>query len=117
MAFFYEFPHTRNYDGDLGWLIEIIKKMIIEINNQEQINQNLQNQITQLQNWVNDFDTSYVQELIAKYIAVMIFPEISDSGYVVYNIPESWANVIFNTTGLDIISEIQPEFGHLVLSY
>lgn len=24
---YYEFPHTRNYDADLGYLIEVIKKL------------------------------------------------------------------------------------------
>lgn len=28
MAFFNEFPHTRNYDSDLGWLIANVKRLI-----------------------------------------------------------------------------------------
>ena len=28
MAFFNEFPHTRTYDSDLGWLIWAMKKLI-----------------------------------------------------------------------------------------
>lgn len=117
MAFTYEFPHTRNYDGDLGWLIEVIKKLIAELNIQETNVEKLQNQVNQLQNWIDNFDPDYIQELIAKYIAVMIFPEITDAGYIVYNIPEAWKNVTFNTTGVDIELELMPEYGHLVLSY
>lgn len=30
MAFFNEFPHTRTYDSDLGWLIEYVKNKLIE---------------------------------------------------------------------------------------
>lgn len=117
MAFTYEFPHTRNYDGDLGWIIEIIKKLMIEINQQETEITQLQEEVKTLQNWVDNFDPAYLQELIAKYIAVMIFPEITDTGYIVYNIPAAWKNVIFNTTGADIELELMPEYGHLVLSY
>lgn len=47
----------------------------------------------------------------------MIFVEISNSGYIIYNIPENWESITFNTTGLDITLDLQPEYGHLVLSY
>lgn len=117
MAFTYEFPHTRNYDGDLGWIIKVVKELIEHINNQDTEINNLQQQVTIVQNWINNFSADYVKELIQQYIAVMIFPEITESGYIIYNIPESWKNVIFNTTGLDIIVDLQPEYGHLVLSY
>lgn len=30
MAFFNEFPHSRTYDGDLGWLIWAMKKLIAD---------------------------------------------------------------------------------------
>ena len=42
---------------------------------------------------------------------------ITDSGYFVVNIPESLKDLQFNTTGLDISTPLQPEYGHLVLSY
>ena len=46
----------------------------------------------------------------------MIFLEISDSGYIVYYIPQSWKDIVFNTTQLDI--EISGyDYGRLVLSY
>lgn len=28
MAYFNEFPHTRTYDGDLGWLIKMYKDLL-----------------------------------------------------------------------------------------
>lgn len=28
MGYFNEFPHTRNYDGDLGWLIKMYKDLL-----------------------------------------------------------------------------------------
>ena len=28
MAYFNEFPHTRTYDSDLGWLIKNVKKLL-----------------------------------------------------------------------------------------
>lgn len=70
-----------------------------------------------LQDWIDNFDTTYFAELLEKYIATMIFVEITEAGYIVYNIPESWSSITFNTTGLDIDVKLQPEYGHLVLSY
>ena len=73
--------------------------------------------IKQIQEWIDNFDTSYAEKIIKEHIATMIFVEITDSGYIVYNIPKEWSDITFNTTGLDIEVELQPEYGHLVLSY
>ena len=31
MAFFNEFPNTRTYDNDLGWLIHVVAQLQIEV--------------------------------------------------------------------------------------
>ena len=111
------------YDDSLSYY-EILCKIVTYIN--ELIKQdkifgdeltNLSKELEKVKEWINNFDTTFVEELIKKYIATMILVEISDSGYIVYNIPESWKDIIFNTTGLDIKLKLQPEYGHLVLSY
>lgn len=58
-----------------------------------------------------------IKEEIEKYIATMVFFGITNEGYFVAYIPESWDDITFNTTELDIFLPIQPEYGHLVLSY
>lgn len=111
------------YDDSLSYY-EILCKVVTYIN--ELIEQdkifgdeltNLLKELEKVKEWINNFDTSFIEELIKKYIATMIMVEISDSGYIIYNIPESWKDITFNTTGLDIKLKIQPEYGHLVLSY
>lgn len=111
------------YDDSLSYY-EILCKVVTYIN--ELIEQdkifgdeltNLLKELEKVKEWINNFDTSFIEELIKKYIATMILVEISDSGYIVYNIPESWKDIVFNTTGLDIKLGLQPEYGHLVLSY
>lgn len=37
MAFFNEFPHTRTYDSDLGWIIATLKKLIERIDNYNEV--------------------------------------------------------------------------------
>lgn len=78
---------------------------------------NLRKDVTAINEWMANFDTSYAEKVIRDCIATMIFIEISDAGYFIYNIPESWNDIVFNTTGLDISLALQPEYGHLVLSY
>lgn len=111
------------YDDSLSYY-EILCKIVDYINKLIEQDKVFGDEIAELkkellvvQKWINNFDTSYAEEIIKKYIATMIFVEITDSGYIVYNIPESWGDITFNTTGLDITLNIQPEYGHLVLSY
>lgn len=79
--------------------------------------QELQGDLKIVQDWIANFDTSYAEKVLSEYLATMIFVEISDAGYIVYNIPTGWDSITFNTTGLDIELPLQPEYGHLVLSY
>ena len=111
------------YDDSLSYY-EILCKVVTYINKlieQDKIFgdelTNLLKELEKVKEWINNFDTSFLEELIKKYIATMILVEISNSGYIIYNIPESWKDITFNTTGLDIKLKIQPEYGHLVLSY
>ena len=76
----------------------------------------LKEDLTTVQNWIDNYDTSYAKEVLEKFIANMIYVDISDSGYIIYHIPESWNDVKFYTTGLDITVPTENEYGHLVLS-
>ena len=65
---------------------------------------------------IDNFNTEFAARIIQDYLATMIFIEISDSGYIVYYIPERWEDITFQTTGLDIPLDGY-DFGHLTLSY
>ena len=66
MGYFNEFPHTRGYDGDLGYLIKMYKKLVAEYASIEEqyealtkIYEMIQNDIKnitieQLQQWLED---------------------------------------------------------------
>ena len=110
------------YDDSLSYY-EVLCKVVDYINKlieQDKVFGNeiekLKQEISVVQNWIKNFDTSYAEELVKQYIATMIFVEISDSGYIVYYIPQNWKDIVFNTTQLDI--EISGyDYGRLVLSY
>lgn len=97
----------------VDYLNNLIEQDKLIIEDVEQLKQDL----AQVQEWIDNLDTDWAREIIEKYIATMIFVEITNSGYIVYNIPERWEDITFNTTGLDINLKIQPDYGHLVLSY
>lgn len=110
------------YDDSLSYY-EVLCKVVEYINNliaedkliEENINE-LQNDMEIVQEWIENFDTSYAEQIIKDSIATMIFVEINKDGYIVYNIPTEWSDITFNTTGVDIdISDV--EYGTLVLSY
>lgn len=111
------------YDDSLSYyellckVVDYINKLIEQDKEFDKDIEKLQEAVRVLQNFVDNFDTSYAEKIIRETIATMIFVEISDAGYIVYNIPESWEDITFNTTGLDITLDLQPEYGHLVLSY
>ena len=128
---YFEFPHTRTYDSDLGWLIKTVKK--------------LTELVTDLGDWRIEHEAEY-EQLKALYDSVMsgkfpdsitsafekwmrenaldlvgelvkmVFFGITDNGYFVAYIPDSWADILFNTTGLDIFPA-DIDFGHLTLSF
>ena len=111
------------YDESLSYY-EILCKVVKYINNlidQDKIIGNelndLKKELDAVNKWIDDFDTSYIEKIVTQYLSTMIFVEISNSGYIIYNIPENWESITFNTTGLDIKLDLQPEYGHLVLSY
>lgn len=111
------------YDDSLSYY-EILCKIVKYINDlieQDKVIgdelEKLKKDLQSVQTWIDNFDTSFIKEIVDKYIATMIFVEITDAGYIVYNVPENWNDITFNTTGLDIELELQPNYGHLVLSY
>lgn len=110
------------YDDSLSYY-EILCKIVDYINNMIENQKEFTNELAELkselavvQKWIDDFDTSYIEKVVREYLATMIFVEISDAGYFIYYIPESWKDITFETTGLDVDID-GTEYGRLVLNY
>ena len=110
------------YDDSLSYYEQLCKiyKYLDDIVNGDTsvINEieELKKELEEVKKWIDNFDTSYIEEVVKKYLATMIFVEISDSGYIIYHIPSSWKELEFKTTGLDtIIKDVN--YGHLVILY
>lgn len=125
MAYFNEFPHTRTYDSDLGWLIKHVKKLLEccdsvqdAVNTLNQFMEDIENGnfpdsvVNAFKEWMRENLTDLVGELIKG-----VYFGLTQTGYFVAYIPDSWNDIIFNTSGFDIDVPEEPEFGHLILSY
>ena len=132
MSFLNDFPHVRQYDGDLGWLIRKCGSVITAVEALEEWKNSSQATIDGLNSILNMIRSGNLPADIAAGIkewivrnfydivgemAKMVFFGLTDSGYFVAYIPESWDDIDFKTTGWDITLAIQPEYGHLVLEY
>lgn len=127
---FFEFPNTRTYDNDLGWLIKNVKSSNDAIAALEAWKAGAEGTISDLQKLLDDIAAGNFPAEISSAIKNWIvrnFDEIvgdmiktvwfglTDDGYFVAYIPESWQDVTFRTTDYDMTTELMPEFGHLVL--
>lgn len=127
---FFEFPHTRTYDSDLAWLIKQVRSNQEAINTLNEWKASVSADIADLTAVIDAIRAGKLPEDIANGIKQWIadnFNDIvglmiktvwfglTDTGYFVAYIPESWQDVVFKTTGYDYDNALQPEFGHLVL--
>lgn len=123
MAYNYEFPYVDMSQYNDDWLLhqvltlkakweEYFPEWQTRLDQQDaliaQIKQDLE-KIVQL-------SPGFMENLISQAIKNVYFG-LTKEGYFVAYIPESWKDITFNTTGLDISVPIEPEYGHLVLSY
>ena len=118
---FENLPYTNFHDLNLDWIVRLMKE-ISEAEDAQNVDiADLKTRVSDAEEWIRNFNPDFIKTVVLKYIssilATMIFVEITDEGYFMYHIPDGWESIVFNTTGLDIVLELQPEYGHLVLSY
>lgn len=131
MAYF-EFPHTRSYEGDLGYIIKQLEKLVNDYNSIVDDQKRIDEIVAEIQktyedilhgdfpeefkeaiyNWLSENASSIVARMIRN-----VFFGLTDSGYFTAFIPDSWRDIVFKTTGYDYTTPMMPEYGHLVLQY
>ena len=108
------------YDDSLSYY-EVLCKVVKKLN--EVIDQyaltgetivEMQQAIAQLQKWVDDFDTSFIEEVVQEYLEKMVKTVtfgISSAGYFMAVIPDWMSKLEFGTIQEGDL------YGHLTLSY
>lgn len=131
MAYDYEFPYWDRKAEKDRWAISKIKELLsyMELNKEWVANHEVQYQ--ELKNLYDDIiagnfpesiDRAFhdwmlenANELVGSMIKNVFF-ELTDTGYFVAYVPDSWSDITFNTSGLDDM-EVNADYGHLILSY
>ena len=107
------------YDDSLSYY-ELLCKVVSKLNELiekyasfDDMVEEIQTAIDALQKQIDELDTTYIEKLINDKLTNMIYVWISDAGYIIYYVPESWDDITFNTTGLDIQNEQLADNGHV----
>lgn len=128
---FNEYPYKNLSDLNLDWFLNKFKGLLTTLdglvewkNDHEQEYEDLKRAVDDLEsgNWTPEFINTLINwyrdniiDIIGEMVKQVFFG-ITDDGYFVAYIPESWEDIIFGTTGLD---DVVPgmDYGHLTLSY
>lgn len=111
------------YDDSLSYYEVLCKvktklnEMIDSMGELSETVKEIQDAVTQIQQWIDTFDTKIIGEWLNEHLASMFYVEINDDGYFVINIPEGWKDVTFRTSGWDEVVEPPLDYGHLILHY
>ena len=127
---FFEFPNTRTYDSDLGWLIRTVhshdetlkaldgwaEKTDLSVKELEDFKKALEdgNLPQGVRDGLFEWASLNIPDLIAEAFKTVFFT--LENGYFVAWIPDSWDEITFGTSGYDDFP-IGIDYGHLTLSY
>lgn len=120
-----EFPNTSFYLSDLRELLDMYKKIKEDYIDWGIRIKEVEDKLSELETIIaekitDEFNKQLpdaVRNELEKQLIKLIIVGISEAGYIIYEIPESWADIKFGTSVLDTNVENFYEYGHLVLSY
>ena len=128
---FEHFPYTNFQDLNLDVLLQKMKDLLAAMYELQSFVGGYDKRIRDLELFIAGLETgkfpqsflnalyTWLSENVPEILSMAIknvWFGLTDSGYFVAYIPDSWNEIKFNTTGLDIEIDLQPEYGHLVLS-
>lgn len=133
LPFFNQYPYNNLTDLNLDYILKNFKQFVADIAGLKKWQSDHEKEYQQLLNaWVafetghwtpeltntmNKWAEDNLKDIIGELMIKAVFFEITDAGYFIAYIPESWEEITFNTTEYDYSTPLQPQYGHLVLSY
>ena len=133
MSFFNEYPYRNLTDLNLDWILKHFGQFVADIKELKEWQTTHEKEYQELLaawenfvagNWspeltatMNKWAAENLKDIIGELMTKTVYFEITNSGNFVAYIPESWSEITFNTTEYDYSTPLQPQYGHLVLSY
>ena len=126
------YPYTNMSDTNLDWLIKTVKTLERDVATYVGWKEEHEQEYLELKKIIDDFnDGKFTDEFIKSlkswivnnvndlisYAIKNVWFGLTDSGYFVAYIPDSWNDIVFNTIGYDIDTEDSANYGRLCLSY
>lgn len=131
--FFNQYPYINMNDLNLDWILKHFSEFITQIKQLTDWQKEHEKEYQDLLKAWEDFEAGFwspeliqtmtkwcadnLSNIIGELMLKTVYFEITDAGYFIAYIPESWEEITFNTTEYDINVPLQPQYGHLVLSY
>lgn len=128
----FKYPNNSTEVRNLDWIIKHFNEFIESINSIDGWIEQHEKEYNDLKKIIDDFNNGkFTDEFInslnlwindnivdlISYAIKNVWFGLTDSGYFVAYIPDSWNDIIFNTIGYDIDIEDSANYGRLVLSY
>lgn len=126
MGLFETFPYVNFQDLNLDNLLLAMRHLLSTMKELESLVGGYNDRIRQLEQYIarlesGNFSAAFLNgikrllpDLVGDVIKQVWFG-LTDSGYFVAYIPESWKEITFRTTEYDYSTPLQPDYGHLVL--
>lgn len=131
---FNEYPYVNLQDVNIDWILKKVKSHDEAIAILNAWKETTTPKIEDLETFKNALESGDLPEGVAQGIREWcsenlidlmaesiknVFFGLTDSGYFVAYIPESWDDITFNTSDYDITLTDRPDidYGHLILSY
>lgn len=126
------YPYSDFHELNLDWIISHFKEFVDAIASLDQWRSEHELEYEELKSFMDSLNDGIVPpemfntiktwlqnniyDIVGETIR-FITVSLNDAGYIVFTFPALWNDIIFNTTGLDINTPLQPEYGHLTISY
>lgn len=130
--FFNGYPYTDFHELNIDWLLKNYKGLLDTLQQLDSWVDQHQQEYEELKSFMDDIEAGILPDAVYNKLRTWFFENafdlvgemikhvyfgLNDAGYFIVTIPKAWKELIFNTTGLDIEVPIQPEYGHLTISY
>lgn len=129
--FFPQYPYINLNDLNLDWLLKHMKELLAALDDLEHWRVEHEQEYDELKklyddivsgNYPEEMKSSLYNWIVANSVSIIgeliksVFFNLSDDGYLVAFIPDSWNDIIFGTTGFDTFPA-GVDYGHLTLNY